>query len=195
MKQPMTNYETLPSNLPVPVDDGLCDHLPGMMLPAVRLPSTRGREVGLAALPTRLNVIFCYPMTGKPGTALPAGWDDIPGVRGCTPQACSFRDNFAAFADRGVVVFGLSAQSSDYQREMTVRLHIPYEVLSDEHLNFTTALRLPTFVVAGAQLIKRLTLIVRDGMIERVLYPVFPPNLSAEQTLAAIDAMNAARRM
>lgn len=179
-----TEFFSLPPDLPEPVDDGACAHLVGMRLPHVRLASTRGRTVDVGALPPGRTVIFCYPMTGVPGRPLPDGWDLIPGARGCTPQACSFRDLHEDFTALDAGVFGLSAQASDWQSEMAQRLHLPFEVLSDADLLFTSALGLPTFEVGGMRLIKRLTLIVRDGAIEHVFYPVFPPDHSAAQVLA-----------
>ena len=128
-------------------------------------------------------MIYCYPRTGRPGEPLPNGWDAIPGARGCTPQSCAFRDHHRELADLGAAVYGLSTQATDYQREMAERLHLPFEVLSDARCALTDALRLPTFEVDGMRLIKRLTLIVRDGRIEHVFYPVFPPNESAAQVI------------
>ena len=180
----MTNLMQTPADLPRPVDDGACDHLVGLRLPDLLLPATRRTSVHFAELSRGRSVIFCYPMTGQPGVALPEGWDAIPGARGCTPQACSFRDSVADFAELGVTVYGLSTQTSGYQREMAARLHLPYDVLSDAHMDFARALNLPTFEAAGAILIKRLTLIIRDGIIEAGLYPVFPTDQSAAQTLA-----------
>jgi peroxiredoxin len=179
----MTNVTELPPDLPRPVDDGACDHLPGLAMPAVRLPSTAGRLVDLGALAAPRTVIYCYPRTGKPGQPLPDGWDMIPGARGCTPQTCAFRDHHRELADLGAEVYGLSTQTTDYQREMAERLHLPFEVLSDERFAFTEALRLPTFEVDGMRLLKRLTLIVRDQRIEHVFYPVFPPDESADQVI------------
>lgn len=149
-------------------------------MPSVTLRSTAGGYVDLRALPSGRTVIYCYPMTGVPGMALPYGWDMIPGARGCTPQACAFRDHFAELAALGAGVVGLSTQETDYQREMAERLHLPFAVLSDADLRFVAALQLPTFEADGMTLIKRLTLIVRDGIIEHVLYPVFPPDQNAE---------------
>ena len=128
-------------------------------------------------------MIYCYPRTGRPGEPLPDGWDAIPGARGCTPQSCAFRDHHRELADLGAEVYGLSTQTTDYQREMAERLHLPFEVLSDARFALTDALRLPTFEVDGMRLIKRLTLIVRDQRIEHVFYPVFPPNESAAQVI------------
>jgi peroxiredoxin len=129
-------------------------------------------------------VIYIYPMTGQPGVALPDGWDGIPGARGCTPQSCSFRDHFAELAALDTGVFGLSAQSSADQREARERLHLPFQLLSDPSLQLKRSLRLPTFTVAGMELYKRLTLIVSDGQIGKVFYPVFPPDRNADEVLA-----------
>jgi peroxiredoxin len=175
---------TLPDDLPVPDDDGGADHLPGSQLPAVALPATDGSEVTVAELPGR-SVVFAYPRTGKPGEASLGGdeaWDAIPGARGCTPQACAIRDSKARFDALGVRVFGLSTQTTDDQREAAKRLHLPYPLLSDTD----ASLGLPTFEVEGVTLYKRVTLIVRDGVVEHVIYPVFPPNEAAEQALAAL---------
>jgi len=173
----------LPTNLPVPVDDGAADHLKGMKMPEVSLVSTAGRTVNLARLSARQTVIYCYPMTGVPGQELPAGWDTIPGARGCTPQACEFRDHYREFVQAGTEIFGLSTQTTEYQREMAKRLALPFEILSDAELKLCQALRLPTFEVEGMRLLKRLTLIVLGGKIEHVFYPVFPPDQSAAQVL------------
>jgi peroxiredoxin len=127
-------------------------------------------------------------MTGAPGVALPEDWDLIPGARGCTPQACSFRDHYRELVSLGAAVFGLSTQATEDQREMAGRLHLPFEILSDAELRFATALRLPTFEVDGMRLVKRLTLIVRNGAIEHVFYPVFPPNESADQVVRWLEA-------
>lgn len=179
----MTNVTELPPDLPPPVADGACDHLPGLVMPAVRLPSTAGRLVDLAALSAPRTVIYCYPRTGQPGQPLPDGWDMIPGARGCTPQTCAFRDHHRELVDLRAEVYGLSTQSTAYQREMAERLHVPFEVLSDDRLAFADALRLPTFEAGGMRLIKRLTLVIRDQRIEHVFYPVFPPQESADQVV------------
>ena len=173
------NLYQLPSDLPVPQDDGACAHLTGMRVPSILLPATDGTTVDLAALPGR-TVIFCYPRTGRPDQPSAQGWNEIPGARGCTPQACAFRDHYAELKGFGLQeVFGLSAQSTDYQREAVLRLHLPFALLSDEKLELTRALNLPTFEVEGVTLIKRLTLIVHEGKIEHVFYPVFPPDANA----------------
>ena len=179
-------YE-LPEDLPVPTDDGAADHLPGILIPSVSLSSTSGETVDLSALPGR-TVVYCYPMTGRPGSDLPSGWDEIPGARGCTPQSCSFRDHHAELRTLGARVFGLSTQDTDYQREATQRLHLPFALLSDEELAFADTLRLPTFEVEDMVLLKRLTLIIRDGRIEKVFYPVFPPDRSAQDVVGWLEA-------
>ena len=145
--------------------------------------STAGPLVDLGTLGPGRTAIYCYPRTGRPGEPLPTGWDAIPGARGCTPQSCAFRDHHRELADLGAEVYGLSTQTTDYQREMAERLHLPFEVLSDARFALTDALRLPTFEVDGMRLIKRLTLIVRDQRIEHVFYPVFPSNESAAQVI------------
>jgi len=175
-------YE-LPDNLPVPTDDGACAHLLGLGIPSLALPATDGRLVDLAALPGR-TVVYCYPRTGRPDLELPTGWNDIPGARGCTPEACGFRDHHAELAAFGASVFGLSTQETAYQQEAANRLHLPFALLSDAELRFATVLRLPTFTVDGMTLINRLTLILRDGAIEHVFYPVFPPDTHAAAVVA-----------
>ena len=169
---------TIPADLPVPVDDGACDHLVGMRLPDVDLRSTGGRLVNLARQ-TGLLVLYCYPRTGRPDVPIPEAWDAIPGARGCTPQNLSFRERAAEFSSLGASVYGMSTQSPDYQREMAQRLQLPYEVLSDADLAVTRALKLPTFEFGGETLIKRLSIIARNGTIEKVFYPVFPPDADA----------------
>ena len=153
-----------------------------MHMPPVALPSTAGGEVRLDELPGR-TVLFCYPRTGRPDEELPPGWNSIPGARGCTPEACSFRDRHERFGDLGVRVLALSTQNTDYQREMAERLGLPFEVLSDADLRLVHALDLPTFEVQGWTLVKRLTLVIRDGVIEHVFYPVFPPDTHAGEVL------------
>jgi len=177
----------LPTGLPVPVDDGAASHLCGLSVPKIALRSTLGRLVDLSAQGKSRVVVYCYPMTCVPGKPLPEGWNDIPGARGCTPQTCGFRDDFKEFKTRNVGVFGLSTQSTAYQKEMADRLALPFEILSDSEYRLCDALHLPTFQVGGNRLLKRLTLIIREGGIEHVFYPVFPPDKSAEQTLAWLD--------
>lgn len=177
------------SLIPAPVDDGAAAHLPGATIPSVSLAATDGRSIDLSAMPGR-TVVFAYPRTGQPGQiALVDDWDMIPGARGCTPQTCSFRDLFADLRAAGADhVFGLSAQDPAYQREMAERLHLPFPVLSDEALELTRALRLPTMQVAGLTLIKRLAWISDNGRITHVLYPVFPPDSNGPDVLAWLKA-------
>lgn len=176
------NIYELPGDLPVPVDDGACDHLAGMRLPSIPLRSTSGRWVDIGALRGR-TVLYCYPRTGRPDREPPPGWNEIPGARGCTPQSCAFRDHHRELQSLGTQVFGMSAQSAADQQEAAERLHLPFELLSDSELKFATALRLPTFQVASLTLLKRLTLILRDGRIEKVFYPVFPPDKNAAEVV------------
>ena len=183
------------SLLPVPTDDGAARHLAGAKWPNVALESTSGEQIDLSAL-KGCSVVFAYPRTGRPGMENPPGWDLIPGARGCTPQSCAFRDRFAELKAAGVNrVFGLSTQVAEYQKEVAKRLHLPFAILSDAELKLTRALRLPTFEVAGrldgqaegqapAILLKRLTLMARDGRIEKVFYPVFPPDANADEVLS-----------
>jgi len=173
------------SKIPAPTDDGGAAHLRGMAIPSVSLRATTDIVVDLSQLTGR-TVVFAYPRTGEPGRiSLVDDWDMIPGARGCTPQTCSFRDLFAELRAAGARhVFGLSTQSNEYQAEMASRLHLPFPVLSDEKLKLTGALRLPTMEVAGLTLIKRLALIVDDGRITHVFYPVFPPDRNASDVLA-----------
>ena len=168
----------LPANLPVPKDAGACDHLPGTRMPQISLPSTSGDAVDLSGLAGR-TIVYCYPMTGRPDLALPEGWDEIPGARGCTPQSCGFRDHHAEIRALETRVFGLSTQGTGYQREAVERLGLTFELLSDEGLSFAKSLDLPTFEADGQTMIKRLTLVVDDGEIEKVFYPVFPPGENA----------------
>jgi peroxiredoxin len=181
------NLLGLPANLPVPADDGAARHLTGMRLPSVTLQGTHGQPVQIDLIGAPRAVIYAYPRTGQPDEEALGGnaaWDEIPGARGCTPQSCAFRDHHAELWALGAEVYGLSTQTSAYQQEMVARLHLPFPVLSDENLLLTRALRLPTLVVEGVTLLKRLTLIVREGRVEHVMYPVFPPDQNAGQVVS-----------
>ena len=176
------------SKIPAPSDDRLADHLSGMPLPAVRLVATDGRDIDLSKLHGRI-VIYVYPMTGRPDTPLPDGWDMVPGARGCTPQSCAFRDHFAELRALGVAhLFGLSVQDTDYQKEAAERLHLPFPLLSDTDRAFSRALDLPTFEVNDQTLLKRITIIAHAGRIEHVFYPVFPPDRNVHDVLAWLQA-------
>lgn len=196
----------LPADLPVPVDDGAADHLPGLRVPALRLASTAGRLVDLGALGPGRTVLYCYPMTGRPDRPVPGAWDAIPGARGCTPESCGFRDHARDLESLGATIFGVSVQATEDQLEAAERLQLPFELLSDRRLELASALRLPTFQVPAdlalrlglptksaprdegegdepVTLLKRLTLVVREGVIEHVFYPVFPPDRHAAEVL------------
>ena len=178
----------LPADLPVPHDDGAARHLAGLALPSVTLAATDGSRVDLSNLSGR-TVVYAYPRTGVPGRAMPEGWDRIPGARGCTPQSCAFRDHFAQLTQLGVAqLYGLSTQDTAYQREAAARLHLPFPLLSDAGLALARAIGLPTFTVAGMTLLKRMTLVIDDGVISKVFYPVFPPDRNAEEVLAWLRA-------
>jgi peroxiredoxin len=184
----MTDFP-LPAGLPVPQDDGRADHLPGRALPSLTLAGTDGTTATLDDLGPGRTVIYLYPMTGRPGTDLPAGWDEIPGARGCTPESCGFRDHFAELHEAGAArVYGLSGQDTDYQREVAERLHLPFALLSDTALALADALDLPTFEVDGRRLYSRLTLVVSDGRVEHAFYPVFPPDGHAAEVLAWLSS-------
>ncbi|KAJ4292551.1 hypothetical protein N0V90_009214 [Kalmusia sp. IMI 367209] len=179
---------TTPTDLPVPEDDGACSHLAHSHLPSVTLPTTSGNEINLSSL-DGLTILFCYPRTGAPNETIPQEWNVIPGARGCTPQACSFRDETEKLRQLGAKhLYGLSTQDSTYQKEVRERLHLPYELLSDEKLEFAKALRLPTFDWQGKSLIKRLALAIEDGRIVKVWYPVFPPDKNAQDVVQWLKA-------
>ena len=184
MKQAIdTDPHFLPADLPVPVDDGACRHLRAMKVPSISLRSTSGRDVNLASASSGRVVFFFYPETGKPGTQIPKTWNEIPGARGCTPQSCSFRDRYREFRELGFEVFGISAQSLDEQKEFAKRNNLPYELLNDSDFRLTNELRLPTFKFKSKTFIKRLALVIRRGRIEKVFYPIFPPEKNAEVVL------------
>jgi peroxiredoxin len=174
----------LPADIPAPQDDGAARHLAGAKLPDVTLQATSGPAVNLSKLAGR-TVVYIYPRTGVPGVDPPPGWDQIPGARGCTPQSCGFRDHFAELKALGVAnVFGLSTQATGYQREAAQRLHLPFPILSDADLKFALGLHLPMFMTSGMTLLKRMALVVDDGVIVKAFYPVFPPDKNAEDVIA-----------
>lgn len=182
----MADLYTLPDDLPVPVDDGAADHLPGRSMPELTLYASDAVAVKLADLGEGRSVIYLYPLTGRPGADMPEGWDAIPGARGCSTEACDFRDHHEDLRSAGVsAVYGLSSQDSEYQAEVVDRLRLPFSMLSDEGFQLADALALPTIHAPGQdRLYARLTLVVRDGWIEHVFYPIFPPNVHARQVLA-----------
>jgi peroxiredoxin len=185
------NPNILPPNIPAPQDDGAAKHLASMKLPDLALPATTGAAVNLAKLKGR-TVVYIYPRTGVPGVDAPPGWDDIPGARGCSPQSCGFRDHFGELKRLGVAqLYGLSTQDTAYQQEAATRLHLPFAILSDEKLAFTKAIKLPTFTTAGMTLLKRMALVIDDGVISKAFYPVFPPDKNAAEVIAWLQASRA----
>jgi peroxiredoxin len=188
MAEALHDPTVLPAGLPAPVDDRGAAHLIGMKLPDLALPATDGCVANLGRLTGR-TVVYIYPRTGRPGQALPTGWDAIRGARGCTPQSCGFRDHFAELKRLGVAqLYGLSTQDTAYQREAVERLHLPFAILSDADLKLTRALNLPTFTVDGMTLIKRMAWVIDDGVITKVFYPVFPPDKSVEDVLSWLQS-------
>ncbi len=175
------NLEHIPENLPIPNDDGACNHLIELEFPSIELNCTNGNLINIAQL-TGYTVIYIYPMTAQPNVALPEGWDSIPGARGCTPQSCGFRDSHDKLA-KYTRLFGLSNQTTEYQQETKSRLYLPFELLSDSDFILKQKLLLPTFTVEGIERYKRLTLIIHNNIIKKVFYPVFPPDKNAEAVL------------
>jgi peroxiredoxin len=177
------NLTSLPTNLPIPEEDGGCDHLLNAQIPDISLPNQDDNLLKLSRLDTFRLVLYCYPMTGHPERALPINWDSIPGARGCTSETCSFRDNYDELIKLNAVPIGISTQSIQDQKEMTLRLKIPYDVLSDNNLNFVDQMKLPTFQIGGKVFIKRLTLIVEKSFIKKVFYPIFPPDKHIKEVI------------
>jgi peroxiredoxin len=179
--RPEADLDALPAGLPVPEDDGAADHLTNVAVPDVALSASDGKRVNLAAVAAGdgFLVVYAYPQTGVPGRPLPAGWDHIPGARGCTPQSCAFRDSADGLAALGATVFGLSGQPLEEQREFAQREHLPYPLLNDSDLHLVEALGLPTFEANGIRYYRRLTFIAHRRRIVKVVYPVFPPQGNA----------------
>ncbi|HET9122958.1 MAG TPA: peroxiredoxin [Acidiferrobacteraceae bacterium] len=186
------DLHTLPAGLPVPEDDGACDHLPGRKLPPLALASTDGGFVDLSTL-RGVTVLYCYPMLGRPDAAPMPGWNEIPGARGCTPESCAFRDAHAALTAAGATLFGVSHQPLIEQQEARERLRLPFALLHDTDLALTQALALPTFEYAGRTHIKRLTLIAHEDLITKVFYPIFPPQDHAAAVAAWLRDQSALR--
>ncbi len=176
--------DPLPPDLPAPEDDGGARHLPGMLLPSLTLPATDGEAVRLSALTNGRWILYIYPLTGRPGVDMPDGWDQIPGARGCTQEACSFRDALADLQAHDVErVLALSSDGTQHQQELVRRLHLPYQMLSDPDFSLAGALHLPTFQAAGLTLYKRLTLVVDGARIRHAFYPIFPPDTHAAEVV------------
>ena len=177
------NFTDLPKNLPKPKNDGECDHLLNALIPDISLPTQNENLLKLNRLDTFRLVIYCFPMTGNPNRPLPDNWDMIPGARGCTPQTCSFRDHYDELIKQNALPIGLSTQSTEDLQEMTTRLNVPFDVVSDQQLVFTSSLNLPTFSINDKKFIKRLTLIVDQSVIKHFFYPIFPPDLHIFEVL------------
>jgi peroxiredoxin len=182
------DLESLPGDLPEPADDGAADHLVGMQLPSIDFPATAEVHVALDDLGPDRTVLYIYPRTGRPDEPSPTGWDSIPGARGCTPESCGFRDHHDELAAIGVEILGLSSQSTEYQAEAAQRLRLQFALLSDPDLALAEAMDLPTFEIDGMRLYKRLTMLVRAGVVEQVWYPVFPPDRHADEVSAWLHA-------
>nr|WP_084407048.1 GNAT family N-acetyltransferase [Pedobacter panaciterrae] len=183
-----SDLKELPEDLMPPVNDGACSHLPGVIIPNLSLWTTEGKKVLLSNL-QGLLVIYCYPMTGAPGIVLPEGWDAIPGARGCTPQACSFRDHYSQLRELNAAVYGISTQSTEILKKEKARIHLPFELISDQDLCFAKALKLPVFEVQGTSYLKRVTLIFSEGKIIKYFYPVFPPDRNGEEVLKFLKSL------
>jgi peroxiredoxin len=183
----MDDPEPLPPNLPVPKNDGSADHLGGASAPAIRLPTTGNRWIDFGEEASTPMVVFFYPRTGEPGKPNPPDWDMIPGARGCHHHFCGFRNIHQDFQQEGFKVFGASAQSTAYQQEFVQRMHIPFEVISDQEFRLTDALKLPTFEYHSTRLIARLALVLNKKKIVHAFYPIFPPDKNAEMVLAWIQ--------
>jgi peroxiredoxin len=169
---------------PAPADDGAARHLVrGLPMPSIALPTTAGSSVNFAEHPGWV-LLFVYTWTGRPGVDNPPGWDTIPGAHGSTPQAEGFRNLYPTFRQQGAEIFGLSAQTTEWQREFATRMDLPFSLVSDAGLRLQRALRLPTFETGGTVYLRRLTLALKDGAIERVFYPVHPPQANAREMLA-----------
>lgn len=181
------SLEYLPEGLPIPTDDGSCNHLIGMSIPNIKLKATNGKLIELKNIDGRV-VFYLYPMTGPSHIPLPKGWDEIPGARGCTPQACSFKNNYAELQELGLTVFGMSTQSSDFQIKEKERIHLPFDLLSDQNIEFAKTLNLPLHYVEDLTLHKRVTLIFKDGKIVKYFYPVFPPDKNINEVIEWLKA-------
>jgi len=177
------NLSELPSNLPIPENDGSCDHLLHQKIPEISLLNQDGNFLRLNRNDTFRIVLYCYPMTGHPDKLLPPNWDSIPGARGCTPETCSFRNHYDDIIKLNAIPIGMSTQIPSDIKEMTKRLMIPYDVVSDCNLKFSNRMNLPTFKTNNIIFIKRLTLIIERSVIKKVFYPIFPPDLHINDVL------------
>lgn len=181
------NLNDLLTNLAKPEEDGACNHLLNSTIPDISLPTQDGNLLKLNRSDTFFLVIFCYPMTGHPDRPLPENWNLIPGARGCTSQNCSFRDNYDNLIKANALPIGVSTQSVSDIKEMSIRLHIPYDVVSDQQLIFASALNLPIFSIDKKKFLKRVTLIIEKSVIKKVFYPIFPPNIHINEVLSWLN--------
>jgi len=182
----MKDLYKLPDDLPIPINDGACDHLLGSRIPSVTLMGTSDTSIDPGSVEGTV-VIFFYPMIGRPNSPPMTGWNDIPGARGCTPQSCSFRDNHSRLEKLGVKVFGISSQPLIDQKEASARLKLPFELLNDSQLELTKAMNLPTFEYDSATYNKRITIISEDGVIKKIFYPIFPPDKNASDVIEWVE--------
>ena len=164
----------LPTNLSKVQEEGACDHLLKSIIPYISLPNQDGNLLKLNRSDTFRLVIFCFPMTGHPDRPLPKNWNSISGASGCTVQVCSFRDNYDNLIKNNCIPIGISTQPIKDIKEMTKRLHIPYDILSDQNLNLISKIKLPTFSINNKIFLKRVTLIIEKSVIKKVFYPVLP---------------------
>lgn len=185
-----SNLDELPKDLPQPTDDGSASHLVGAEIPKIKLMCTLGIQIDLFEAFQKPTILFIYPRAGSPlsPNKNPELWDSIPGARGCTPQSCSFRDKIHEFKALNVQVYGLSVQSQVVQKEFAVRNHMTFPILSDDQYLFTNKLKLPTFDFEGERLVKRMAFFIRNGSIQKVFYPIFPPDKNAEEVLSWLNA-------
>jgi peroxiredoxin len=186
----MSVSRELPPDLPAPQDDGAAAGIVGRAVPPVQLVSTAGEQVDLQQAAAGTLVAYVYPRTGVPGEPLPPGWMETPGAFGCTAENCSFRDHAGQLAALGATVFGVSSQPLAEQREFAERERMPYPLLNDSELLLGDQLGLPSFAIAGMRLYRRLTFVARERRIDKVFYPVFPPDSHAAEVLSWLGGVD-----
>lgn len=163
--------------------DTLRQHLIGRALPSLQLTATDHSSIDLSALPG-LSVVFIYPRSGNPELPAPAEMASVPGAKGCTPQACGFRDAFDDFAALGVQrIFGLSSQDSAYQQELRERTQLPYQLLSDQDCALGKALGLPVYQAGPIEVYGRAALVIDDGRLVQLYTEIPEPARNAGQIL------------
>jgi len=171
------------SNTSIPENYSDMNTLKNNNFPNISLPNQDGNLLNLDRLDTFRMVLYFYPMTGRPDKPLPDNWNNIPGAKGCTIQTCLFRDSYDEIISLNAVPIGISTQSVDDNKEMTNRLKIPYDILSDEKLELSDELNIPTFSVESKIFLKRITLIVEKKIIKKVFYPINDINKHIEEVL------------